>query len=233
VVVFNFTEGNIVAVEQGLQQLKSARARDSICKATVHLLANVGYAETTIAGVAQDAGFSKGAVQYHFPTKEELIAATVEHLLMRTVPSASQSYESVDRALLNAWQRLINTSAYRALLEVLNAARIDRKLRLRISAELVAWGKNLDQQSLAIYQSANAHLSAREKEAEVIMLLNMTRSFMRGLLTQEQYGVSPEETLTYVGKWIELIAPMLKLRNTASGDDKKNRNKNNINGNER
>jgi hypothetical protein len=56
---------------------------------------------------------------------------------------------------------------------------------------------------------------------------------MRGLLTQEQYGVSPEETLTYVGKWIELIAPMLKLRNTASGDDKKNRNKNNINGNER
>lgn len=116
-----------MAVEQGLQQLKSAR--DSMCKATIHLLANVGYAETTIAGVAQDAGFSKGAVQYHFPTKEELITATLEYFLMRTVPSASQSYESVDSALLNAWQRLINTSAYRALLEVLNAARIDRKLR--------------------------------------------------------------------------------------------------------
>ena len=84
-------------------------------------------------------------MQYHFPRKEELIAATVEHLLMRTVSSASQSYESVDSALLNAWQRLVNTSAYRALLEVLNVARIDRKLRLRISAELVAWGKNLDQ----------------------------------------------------------------------------------------
>ena len=222
-----------MAVEQGLQQLKSARARDSMCKATIYLLANVGYAETTIAGVAQDAGFSKGAVQYHFPTKEELIAATVEHLLMRTVPSASQSYESVDSALLNAWQRLINTSAYRALLEVLNAARIDRKLRLRISAELVAWGKNLDQQSLAIYQSANEHLSAQAQDAEVVMLLNMTRSFMRGLLTQEQYGVSPEETLAYVGKWIELITPLLKLRNTASGDDGKNRNKNNINGDER
>ena len=222
-----------MAVEQGLQQLKSARARDSMCKATIHLLANVGYAETTIAGVAQDAGFSKGAVQYHFPTKEELIAATVEHLLMRTVPSASQSYESVDSALLNAWQRLINTSAYRALLEVLNAARIDRKLRLRISAELVAWGKNLDQQSLAIYQSGNEHLSAQAQDAEVVMLLNMTRSFMRGLLTQEQYGVSPEETLAYVGKWIELITPLLKLRNTASGDDGKNRNKNNINGDER
>ena len=207
-----------MAVEQGLQQLKSARARDSMCKATIQLLAELGYAETTIAGVAQNAGFSKGAVQYHFPTKEELIAATVEHLLMRTVSSASQSYESVDSALLNAWQRLVNTSAYRALLEVLNAARIDRKLRLRISAELVAWGKNLDQQSLTIYQSANEQLPAHEGDAEVVMLLNMTRSFMRGLLTQEQYGVSPEETLTYVAKWVELIAPMLKLRGTRISD---------------
>ena len=218
-----------MAVEQGLQQLKSARARDSMCKATIQLLAELGYAETTIAGVAQNAGFSKGAVQYHFPTKEELIAATVEHLLMRTVSSASQSYESVDSALLNAWQRLVNTSAYRALLEVLNAARIDRKLRLRISAELVAWGKNLDQQSLTIYQSANEQLPAHEGDAEVVMLLNMTRSFMRGLLTQEQYGVSPEETLTYVAKWIELIAPMLKLRSAGISDgDKAITKKNNI-----
>ena len=207
-----------MAVEQGLQQLKSARARDSMCKATIQLLAELGYAETTIAGVAQNAGFSKGAVQYHFPTKEELIAATVEHLLMRTVSSASQSCERVDSALLNAWQRLVNTSAYRALLEVLNAARIDRKLRLRISAELVAWGKNLDQQSLTIYQSANEQLLTHEGDAEVVMLLNMTRSFMRGLLTQEQYGVSPEETLTYVAKWVELIAPMLKLRGTRISD---------------
>ena len=189
-----------------------------MCKATIQLLAELGYAETTIAGVAQNAGFSKGAVQYHFPTKEELIAATVEHLLMRTESSASQSYESVDSALLNAWLRLVNTSAYRALLEVLNAARIDRKLRLRISAELVAWGKNLDKQSLTIYQSANEQLPAHEGDTEVVMLLNMTRSFMRGLLTQEQYGVSPEETLTYVAKWVELIAPMLKLRSSRISD---------------
>jgi AcrR family transcriptional regulator len=201
-----------VAAEQGLQQLKSARARESMCNATIALLAKVGYAETTIAGVAQEAGFSKGAVQYNFPSKEELIAATVEHLLMRTVASASQRYENVESALMNAWQRLINTSAYRALLEVLNAARIDGKLRLRISAELLAWGKNLDQQSLDIYQSANTELTSQQGDAEVVMLLNMTRSFMRGLLIQEQYGVSPEETLSYVSKWIEMVTPLLALR---------------------
>ena len=131
---------------------------------------------------------------------------------MRTVSSASQRYENVESALMNAWQRLINTSAYRALLEVLNAARIDGKLRLRISAELLAWGKNLDQQSLDIYQSANTGLTSQLGDAEVVMLLNMTRSFMRGLLIQEQYGVSPEETLSYVSKWIEMVTPLLALR---------------------
>lgn len=201
-----------MSAEPGLQQLKSARAREGMCQATIALLAKVGYSETTIAGVAQHAGFSKGAVQHHFPTKEELIAATVEHLLMRTVPSARQRYDSVEQALMNAWQRFINTSAYRALLEVLNAARIDRKLRLRISGQLLAWGRNLDQQSLDIYQSAEGKLSSERGDTEVIMLLNMTRSFMRGLLIQEQYGITPEETLNYVAKWIELIAPMLALR---------------------
>ena len=87
----------------------------------------------------------------------------------------------------------------------------------------------MDQQSLTIYQSANEQLPAHEGDAEVVMLLNMTRSFMRGLLTQEQYGVSPEETLTYVAKWIELIAPMLKLRSTSISDgDKAITTKNNI-----
>ena len=90
--------------------------------------------------------------------------------------------------------------------------RIDGKLRLRISAELLAWGKNLDQQSLDIYQSANTELTSQQGDAEVVMLLNMTRSFMRGLLIQEQYGVSPEETLSYVSKWIEMVTPLLALR---------------------
>ena len=82
---------------------------------------------------------------------------------------------------------------------------------------------------MTIYQSANEQLPAHEGDAEVVMLLNMTRSFMRGLLTQEQYGVSPEETLTYVAKWIELIAPMLKLRSTGISDgDKVITTKNNI-----
>ncbi|MBK89107.1 MAG: hypothetical protein CMQ44_09650 [Gammaproteobacteria bacterium] len=192
-------------LEVGLQQAKSERARAAICDATIAALAEVGYAETSLNRVASMADFSKGAVQHHFPTKEDLIAATLDTLLLRTVQSRIAEPKSVEDALFEAWQRFINTPAYRALMEVLNAARTDAALRQRISSDLVDWGKKLDQQSLARYQSVSGNAE------DVVMLLNMTRSFMRGLLIQEQYGVTAATTLNYVRKWIELIAPLLKL----------------------
>ena len=195
-----------MTAQLGLQQAKSARARESICSATISSLAAVGYAETSIIRVAQMAGFSKGAVQHHFPTKEDLIAATVDTLLLRTVQRKESQPVSVEAALMDAWQRFINTAAYRALMEVLNASRTDNALAHRIADELVDWGKNLDQQSLASYRASSGN------DQEVVMLLNMTRSFMRGLLIQEHYGVDQQTTQSYVKKWIELIAPLLELR---------------------
>ena len=197
-------------LEVGLQQAKSERARAAICDATIAALAEVGYAETSLNRVAGMADFSKGAVQYHFPTKEDLIAATLDALLLRTVQSRAALPKSVEEALLEAWQRFINTPAYRALMEVLNAARTDTALRQRIASDLVDWGQKLDQQSLSRYQAVSGN------GEDVVMLLNMTRSFMRGLLIQEQYGVTSAATLDYVRKWIELIAPLLELNEQAS-----------------
>ena len=171
----------------------------AICDATIASLAEVGYAETSLKRVAAMADFSKGAVQHHFHTKEDLIAATVDTLLLRTVQARATQPQTVEDALLEAWQRFINTPAYRALMEVLNAARTDSALRQRIASDLVDWGQKLDQQSLARYRSVSGDAE------EVVMLLNMTRSFMRGLLIQEQYGVTSSTTADYVRKWIELI----------------------------
>ena len=192
----------------GLQQAKSIRAREAMCDATIDSLVQVGYSETSLNRVANAAGFSKGALQHHFPSKEDLISATLDRLLERTFqhhPRHSR-VDSVEDSLMIAWTRYINTPPYRALIEILNAARTDRQLQKRISGELIAWGKRIDRQSLDTYESLN------RDDDEVVMLLNMTRSFMRGLLLQEQYGVSQEKTLQYVKKWIELISPLLELK---------------------
>ena len=190
----------------GKQQAKSIRAREAICEATIDSLVGVGYAETSLNRVAAAAGFSKGALQYHYPSKEDLIAATLNRLLERPFKRPKHSPSNIEEALMVAWTRYINTPAYRALLEILNAARTDELLQARVADDLLDWGQALDEQSLEQYQAISGD------NDEVVMLLNMTRSFMRGLLVQERYGNDRAQSLRYIKKWIALISPLMQLR---------------------
>ncbi len=192
----------------GPQQEKSKRARNAIIDATIDSLVEVGYAETSLVRVAKAAGFSKGAIQHHFPSKEDLIAQTVDKLISRTIspPPASRRARTVEEALLRAWKTFVDTPAYRALLEILNAARTDKKLKKRIGKDLIAWRDRMDLQSLENYEAVSGD------DEDVVMLLNMNRSFMRGLLMQEQYGFSEETATRYLRKWVEMISPLLRLK---------------------
>ena len=197
----------------GKQEAKSIRARDAICEATVACLVQHGYGETTLNKVAAEAGFSKGALQHHFPSKDALIAATADYLLERPFsrtlldPVRRDTPDPTVRSLfLYSWKKFVNTEPYRALLEILNAARTDENLRQRISDKLQAWNKAMDEQAVETYRSIGVG------NEDVKMLLTMTRSFMRGLVIQDRYGTDPSENIRLVERWIDLVAPLLEVR---------------------
>jgi AcrR family transcriptional regulator len=50
-----------------------------IVDATLRVLARQGYARTSLMDIANEVGMSKGAVHYHFPTKEALITQVLQH----------------------------------------------------------------------------------------------------------------------------------------------------------
>ena len=198
-----------VAEELGKQQAKSLRARSAICDAAIDLLYEKGYGETSIARVAERAGFSKGALQHHFPSKEDLMAATADTLLSRPFeqrPGRVRTPRTVEEALMVSWKRMTNTPAYRALLEILVAARTDEKLQDRISDNLHRWNAALDEQSLVSFESVGG------TDRDVVDLLTMSRSLMRGLVIQDRYSEDPKESDALVRRWAKLIAPQLKLR---------------------
>lgn len=190
------------------QQIKSQRAQETICEAAITSLFKVGYGETTIIRVAEIAGVSKGALQYHYRSKEDLILATLNSILSRTSVNDTRHEKatSAEEVLLSIWKNLINTRPYLALLEILVAARTDKKLQARISDDLIRWGKALDEQGLTFWRSVN------RTDEDVIDILNMTRSFMRGMVIQKRYHANEEENLRLVQRWIELISPEIELR---------------------
>ncbi|WP_127784237.1 TetR/AcrR family transcriptional regulator [Rhodococcus sp. X156] len=62
------------------QSERTATTRAKLLDATLESLVELGYARTTTPGIAARAGLSRGAQLHHFPTKESLVVAAVEHL---------------------------------------------------------------------------------------------------------------------------------------------------------
>ena len=70
-----------------LPQTRASRSRTAAAGdpgaaagAGIACLAELGYAASTVAVVAERAGVSRGAAQHHFPTREALFTAALEHV---------------------------------------------------------------------------------------------------------------------------------------------------------
>lgn len=71
------------AAKRGRPVGDRAAKRTELLKAAVSVLADEGYAGTSLRKVAQRAGCTTGAVTYYFANKEAMVAAVTEHLFDR------------------------------------------------------------------------------------------------------------------------------------------------------
>jgi AcrR family transcriptional regulator len=62
------------------KQDRSRATRSRLLEAAIASLAEIGYPASTVAVVAERAGVSRGAAQHHFPTREALFTAALEHM---------------------------------------------------------------------------------------------------------------------------------------------------------
>jgi AcrR family transcriptional regulator len=69
-----------VAPAREPQQDRSRATRARLLEAAIVSLSEIGYAGSTVAVVAERAGVSRGAAQHHFPTRESLFTAALEHV---------------------------------------------------------------------------------------------------------------------------------------------------------
>src|SRR6201996_4379226 len=62
---------------------KSLRTRKRILDAAMRLFAERGYHASSNADVAEASGLTRGAMLYHFPTREDLVEAAIDHIQQR------------------------------------------------------------------------------------------------------------------------------------------------------
>jgi AcrR family transcriptional regulator len=114
---------------------KSRRTRAHILDTAMQLFTEIGYANAVNPRIAEAAGLTRGAMLYHFPTRESLVAAAVEHiqaararLFEEAVMSAPHGADRTDHAIDSYW-RLLREPAFVAFAELEAAARTDPALR--------------------------------------------------------------------------------------------------------
>lgn len=113
---------------------RSRAMRLRLMEATVECLVELGWAGTTTTVVSQRAGVSRGAQLHHFPSKQALVVAAVEHLTdrrredMRTA-AASLPEDQRLRRILDILADQFVSPVFFAALELWVAARTDADLR--------------------------------------------------------------------------------------------------------
>jgi AcrR family transcriptional regulator len=114
---------------------RSQATRAEILDATIDCFVEIGYVRTTTTEIAKKAGFTRGAVQYYFPTTQHVLEASVKYLTekwldqyMSATRNAPPGADYIDYAVETLW-RFVNDKLFVAWQELTAAARTDAELR--------------------------------------------------------------------------------------------------------
>jgi AcrR family transcriptional regulator len=113
--------------------------RQRLLDATIDCLVTYGYAGTTTNRIAKRAGVTRGAQIHHFPSKEDLVAAAIEHLAQQRAAKAMNDLGLIRdnpdtvTAILDFLWSLHQGPMFVATIELWIAARTDSVLAAQIA----------------------------------------------------------------------------------------------------
>jgi AcrR family transcriptional regulator len=119
---------------------KSLRTRARILDAAMRLFAEVGYHAANNALIADAAKLTRGAMLYHFATREELVEAAITHIELArarlfeqaAMASAAPGVDAAEQAI-DAYWALLHEIPFIAFAELEAASRTDPMLRERLA----------------------------------------------------------------------------------------------------
>lgn len=197
---------------------RRSETQAAILEASIQILIEHGYAGFSASRVAARAGVSRGAQEHYFPKKNDLIAAATRYTMQQAVEHA-QSYaktakdspDPIAKFLVDS-EHFFFMPVYRAMIEIMIAARTDRPLA-RIVNPIVQdarevlngiWTDTLDR---AGYPRRNAQ-----------QFIELTHYFLRGLFLASNWLPYKVDRKEAVAAWRELAPAALRLEDAVRPD---------------
>ncbi|GAB3877764.1 TetR/AcrR family transcriptional regulator [Kibdelosporangium lantanae] len=191
------------------QQDRSRATRQRLLEAAIECLAEVGWAGSTVAVVAERAGVSRGAAQHHFPTREDLFAASVEYVsemrtrLIRAHSADLPTGRERTRAVVDLVVRMYTGQIFRAALQLWVAASSDAQLRQQVVPLEAHVGREAHQLALEL-------LGVDESVPGVRETVQATLDLARGLGLANLLTDDAKRRARIVDRWAEMLDASLK-----------------------
>lgn len=186
------------------QEERTRLMRARLLEATVDCLVERGFAGTSTTLVSERAGVSRGAQLHHFPTKNDLVVAAVEHLTeKRGAELAAAAARLPDgprrtRAVLEMLADHVTGTAFAAALELWVAARTDDTLLAAVAPLEQRIGRETHRLTVELLGAAESVPGNRE-------LVQATLDLVRGLGLANTITDDTRRRARILDRWAEAL----------------------------
>lgn len=201
---------------------KSEVSVAQIVDAAIRVIARQGYAHTSLMDIAKEVGMSKGAVHYHFPTKEALMTQVLQTacdaVAQRTLAAwtaAEQPEASLRSSLRELWQvRAALSDEAKVVADLMTQALHDESLR----GPLAAYYR------FAVAQ-VNQHLTANldklglKPKVDTATLPRLLHALLDGLLMQRIVDPEAVQDEQVIQALETLAGSLFEFRPNAATDE--------------
>jgi AcrR family transcriptional regulator len=185
------------------QSERREETRGRILSAAAKLILQRGYAGLRTAEVATVAGVSRGAQLHHFPTKQELVVATLRHVFdeVRDVSRSrarSVSGDVFERIIEDA-REFFFSHHFLIAVDIVLSASTDPAIRTQVL--------DLSREARLPVEEAwrEALVEAGLPEAIAGQLLALTLHIVRGAVIRRLWDDNPRQLEALFGMWREMI----------------------------
>lgn len=193
------------------QEERTRAMRQRLLEATVQCLVEYGWSGTSTTLVSQRAGVSRGAQLHHFPTKNDLVIAAVEHLARMRREELVQSAAALPRDRRRTREVLellgghFTADVFAAALELWVAARTDEQLHAAVEPLERVTGRETHRVAVELLDVDESQPGARE-------LVQATLDLIRGLGLASTISDDQARRQRILDRWAEVLDDELPRR---------------------
>ncbi len=191
------------------QEERTRAMRARLLDATVDCLVERGFSGTSTTLVSERAGVSRGAQLHHFPTKNDLVVAAVEHLTEVRAAELAAAAELLPtgprrtRAVLRMLGDHFTSPVFTAALELWVAARTDEALLAAVAPLEQRVGRETHRLTVEL-------LGADESRPGVRELVQATLDLVRGLGLADTISDDARRRALILDRWADTLDAALK-----------------------